>query len=85
MGTTLVASDGEVKFGTLRGEARVFCAMQGGIKQWERGQALCIHKVDLLYDVNYIGFMYTQSRPYVCCEVYRLYVYIGRHFTDQDS
>ena len=61
MGMALVASYGEAEFGTLQGEARVFCAMQGGIKQWERGQALCIHKVDLLYDVNYIGFMYTQS------------------------
>ena len=59
MGMALVASDGEVEFGTLRGEARVFCAMQGAIKQWERGQALCIHRVDLLYAVKYIGFMYT--------------------------
>ena len=53
MGMALVASDGEVEFRTLRGEARVFCAMQGGIKQWERGQALCIHRADLLYVVKY--------------------------------
>ena len=61
MGMALVASDGEVEFRTLRGEARVFYAMQGGIKQWERGQALCIHRADLLYAVKYIGFMYTQG------------------------
>ena len=53
MGMTLVASNGEAEFGTLRGKARVFCAMQGGIKQWERGQALCIHRADLLYAVKY--------------------------------
>ena len=61
MGLALVASDGEVELGTLRGEERVFCAMQGGIKQWERGQDLCIHKVDLLYAMKYTGFMYTQG------------------------
>ena len=61
MGTALVASDGEAEFGALRGEARVFCAMQGGIKQWERGQALCIHRADFLYVVKYTSFMYTQS------------------------
>ena len=54
MGMALVASDGEVEFGTLQGEARDFCAMQGGIKQWEHGQALCIHRVDLLYVVKYV-------------------------------
>ena len=43
MGMALVASDEEAEFDTLRGEARFFCAMQGGIKQWERGQALCIY------------------------------------------
>ena len=61
MGMTLVASDGEAEFGTLLGEARVFCVMQGGVKQWERGQALCIHRVDLLYAMKYTGFMYTQG------------------------
>ena len=61
MGTTLVASDGEVEFRTLRGEARVFCAIQGGIKTM--GARL--------------GFMYTQGGPSLCCEVYMLYVYIG--------
>ena len=61
MGMALVASDGEAEFGTLLGEERVFCAMQGEIKQWERGQALCIHRADLLYDMKYIGFMYTQG------------------------
>ena len=61
MGMTLLASEGEEEFKTLRGEARVFYAMQGGIKQWERGQALCIHRADLLYAVKYTGFMYTQG------------------------
>ena len=61
MGTALVASDGEAEFGTLLGEARVFCVMQGGVKQWERGQAFYIHSVDLLYAVKHIGFMYTQG------------------------
>ena len=61
MGTTLLASDGEAEFKTLRGEARVFYAMQGRIKQWERDLALCIHRVDHLYVVKYIGFMYAQS------------------------
>ena len=32
-----------------------------------------------------LGFMYTQGRLSVCYKVYRLYVYTGRHFTDQDS
>ena len=54
MGTALVASNGEAEFGTLRGEA-------SGIKQWERCQALCIHRADLLYAVKYTGFMYTQG------------------------
>ena len=59
MGMTLVASDGEAEFGTLLGEARVFCVMQGGVKQWERGQALCIQRAGLLYAVKYTVFMYT--------------------------
>ena len=53
MGMALVASNGEVEFGTLRVEARVFYAMQGGIKQWEQGQAFSIHRADLLYVVKY--------------------------------
>ena len=61
MGMALVASDEKVEFGTLRGEARVFCAMQGGIRQWEQGQALCIHRAYLLYAVKYTGFMYAQG------------------------
>ena len=61
MGMALVASNGEVEFGTLRVEARVFYAMQGGIKQWEQGQALCIHRANLLYAVKYTGFLYTQG------------------------
>ena len=32
-----------------------------------------------------LGFMYTQGGPSICYEVYILYVYIGQHFTDQDS
>jgi hypothetical protein len=61
MGMALVESDGEAEFGTLQGVVRVFCPMQGGIEQWERGHALCIHRADLLYAVKYIGFMYTQG------------------------
>jgi hypothetical protein len=53
-GHGLSRSDVETEFVTLRGEARVFCTMQDGIKQWERGQALCIHRADLLYAVKYI-------------------------------
>jgi hypothetical protein len=69
MGMTLVESDGEAEFGTLQGVVRVFLPNT----RWNQTMGARP------------GFMYTQGRPSICCEVYRLYVYTGRHFTDQDS